>query len=533
MNLSTLAGSAGVQALGWTLLHFLWQGAIIAAALAVALAGLPRGLARARYAACCVALVLSLLAPLATLLALLHRFGAEPALPPRLGGPTASGPWESVPLLLSAAWALGSAGMSLRLALGFARLRQMLERCAPVPREWQARVEALARRLGIARAVRLAVSPAVDAPLTLGWLRPVIVLPVGVLGSLPAAYLEALLIHELAHVRRLDYLVNILQAGVEALLFYHPAVHWMSHRLRLEREYCCDDVAASAVGDPIEYARALTAMETWRALPALALGASGGSLLSRLERLVRRPAPGVSSARASTALAGALAAAGSLALVTAWACGADGDAGGPAPGRAQNQLTASGAPSAEAAPNGQGAPSAEDIDVAWFPPELRRWEPVLAAAAERHGVDPILVAIVTLVESLGDPQAHSPAGAVGLMQLMPSTAARIAAVRELDGYSEALLWDPDYNVDLGAWYLSRQRAEFAPGSVDDAAVALAAVAYNAGPGRTRAWGQGAAELPAETRTYRDLVVGMWRERARAESPTFDAWSAALAARRTE
>ncbi|HTV18498.1 MAG TPA: lytic transglycosylase domain-containing protein, partial [Polyangiaceae bacterium] len=156
-----------------------------------------------------------------------------------------------------------------------------------------------------------------------------------------------------------------------------------------------------------------------------------------------------------------------------------------------------------------------------------RWQPVLAAAAERHGVDPTLLAIVTLVESLGDPSAHSPAGAVGLMQVMPTTAASIAAERALDDYSEERLWDPDYNVDFGAWYLSRQLAEFGPEGISDRSVSLAAIAYNGGPGLARASGQGAAALPDDVRRYRDLVVGMWRERALAESPTFAAWKERL------
>lgn len=512
MTLATLAASAGIRALGSTLLHFLWQGCLIAAVLALVLAILPRALARARYAACCIALALMLLAPAATLL---QRWAASSAVaPPRaaagLGEVTAPG---GLLLLLTTAWALGSLATSLRLALGIAQLNRLVERCCPAPGDWQQRLAVLAERLGLGRPVRLLVSATADAPLTLGWLRPVIVLPIAALGSLPAAHVEALLLHELAHVRRHDYLVNLIQACAEALLFYHPAVHWVSRRVRLERECCCDDVAASAVGDELEYARALTAMESWRAaLPLPALGSNGGSLLERIERLVRRPARR-SPARASATIAGALAAASGLALAGAWACATSVGASTPEAERASARL--------------EHAPDARALDVAWFPPELQRWRPILAAAAERHGVDPAVLAIVTLVESLGDPSAHSPSGAVGLMQLMPTTAARIAAVRELDDHSDDRLWDPDYNVDLGAWYLSGQFAEFAPEGATEHGVALAAIAYNAGPGLARACGEGEAELPAETQRYRDLVVGMWRERALPESATFAAWTARL------
>jgi soluble lytic murein transglycosylase len=114
-------------------------------------------------------------------------------------------------------------------------------------------------------------------------------------------------------------------------------------------------------------------------------------------------------------------------------------------------------------------------------------------------------------------------GAIGLMQLMPTTAARIAAVRELDHHSERRLWEPAYNLDLGAWYLAEQLGAF--GAHGDRSVALAAVAYNGGPRRARAYveSESDATLYEETRRYRDLVVGMWKERELAQSSTFAAW----------
>jgi len=105
--------------------------------------------------------------------------------------------------------------------------------------------------------VRLLISALVQVPTVIGWLRPVVLVPVGALSGLPAEYLEALLLHELAHVRRHDYLVNILQSVAEALLFYHPAVWWVSGHIRAERELCCDDVAVAVSGDALTYARAL------------------------------------------------------------------------------------------------------------------------------------------------------------------------------------------------------------------------------------------------------------------------------------
>jgi type II secretory pathway component GspD/PulD (secretin) len=135
----------------------------------------------------------------------------------------------------------------------------------------------------------------VEVPTVIGWLRPVILLPAGCLLGLSAAQLEAILAHELAHIRRHDYLVNLLQNVVETLLFYHPAVWWVSRRIREERENCCDDLAVEICGDRVTYARALATLEELRHAPGqLALAAAGAPLLQRIRRLA-----GKSGARAS------------------------------------------------------------------------------------------------------------------------------------------------------------------------------------------------------------------------------------------
>src|SRR5580693_5112634 len=137
---------------------------------------------------------------------------------------------------------------------------------------------------------RWLVSALVQAPVVVGWLKPVVLVPVGALAGLPPEQIEALLAHELAHIRRHDYLVNILQSIAEALLFYHPAVWWISNHIRNERELCCDDVAVAISGDAFIYARALVDLEQYRPAhlnPALA--ANGGSLRERIGRLLGQP----------------------------------------------------------------------------------------------------------------------------------------------------------------------------------------------------------------------------------------------------
>ena len=152
--------------------------------------------------------------------------------------------------------------------------------------EWQQTLDRLIERMQVSRRVRLLPTDRVDSPSVIGWLRPVILAPVGVLCGLAPEQVEALLAHELAHVRRHDYLVNVLQGIAESLLFYHPAVWWISNQIRTEREHCCDDLAVAASGDVLVYARALAELESMR--PAhfkAALSANDGSLLRRIQRL--------------------------------------------------------------------------------------------------------------------------------------------------------------------------------------------------------------------------------------------------------
>jgi TonB family protein len=145
----------------------------------------------------------------------------------------------------------------------------------------------MAARLGIARHVAIVESAIVQVPAVVGWLRPAIVVPASAIAGLSPAQFEAILAHELAHVRRADYLVNGLQCVVETLLFYHPAVWWISRQIRIEREHCCDDVAAELCADRLGYARALVSLEELRAAPSsLVVAATGGDLLHRVRRLV-------------------------------------------------------------------------------------------------------------------------------------------------------------------------------------------------------------------------------------------------------
>ncbi|WP_157275485.1 M56 family metallopeptidase [Pelomonas sp. Root1444] len=268
-----------MNAWGWALLNFVWQGAVIGAGAALLL-GLLRGAsARWRYAVCAASLGLCLGLPLAQCLDLapadVEFTGELPAV------------LEQLPALVTA-WALGTGLMLARLALGLAWVHRARRRSTPAPAQWQARLDGLARGLGLRRAVGLRLLPELAGPITVGMLRPCVLLPAALLSRLPVDLLEALLAHELAHVRRWDYLANLLQSAVEALFFFHPVVWWLSARMRAERELVADEISAALLGDSRRLALALHALSELQphAAPAVALAAGGGDLLRRIERLL-------------------------------------------------------------------------------------------------------------------------------------------------------------------------------------------------------------------------------------------------------
>jgi beta-lactamase regulating signal transducer with metallopeptidase domain len=292
-QLTVLFTQPWAERLGWTLVHFIWQGAAIGLALAIARIWMTS--ARSRHSAACIALAAMSLSPLATLAWLNGHDAAPASVTPALvfsQVPTPAGPVTAVaPGLLPwvvAVWLAGVVLLSMRLAGGWisaARLRYSGAR--PAPEEWQTLFEDLVSRMDVGRGVRLMVSPHVDVPAVLGWVRPIVLAPVAALTGLPLEHAEALLAHELAHIRRNDYLINLLQGVVETVLFYHPAVWWVSAQIRTEREHCCDDLAIATTTDVLTYARALAELETCRTLRArTAIAADGGSLLHRVARLV-------------------------------------------------------------------------------------------------------------------------------------------------------------------------------------------------------------------------------------------------------
>lgn len=186
-------------------------------------------------------------------------------------------------------WALGVVIVGLRLTgVWVVTLRLQRNRVTDIPSEVVELFESLMSRLGITRPVKLIVSANVSVPMVAGWLRPIVILPISMLAGVDPQCLEAVLVHELAHIRRHDALINLLQAFAETLLFHHPAVWWLSARIREEREYCCDDEAAAVSGGAARYLSALIQLEESRGafFAQTSMAATGGSLLARGRRLM-------------------------------------------------------------------------------------------------------------------------------------------------------------------------------------------------------------------------------------------------------
>ncbi len=288
-----------VDILGWSLVHLLWQGALVGVAFAALRALVPKGQSGLRYAIGLGALGVLAIAPVATFFHLAASaqvvvagpaFGA-PDIPVALaatriddlaGGGAALLPW------LVAAWLCGVVVMAARAFGQWHGLERIATRLAWREADIDVMLARVAERFGGLARASVLVSRHIDTPTLIGWVRPVILLPAAVALGFPRHQVELILAHELGHLRRYDHLVNLGQAVVETLLFYHPVVHWISREVRHEREVCCDQLVLRLTrGEPREYARTLAALEDLRQLPPqLAVAASGGFLLDRVRRIV-------------------------------------------------------------------------------------------------------------------------------------------------------------------------------------------------------------------------------------------------------
>lgn len=301
-----------MTAAAWSLIHLLWQQALLVLALAAALKITEKHAANLRYLLCCTALCIVVLCPVLTWATfdLWHSHPAHEqsaagleltglALHPeaRMNGHTTALP-VALNLLIGSVnhhtsaililWSIGVLLIAARiLASLYAVHRLRTTQIGPAPDRLQSVVNRLAHRLSIATPIQLLISSRTTTPAVAGWRKPSILLPSTFLDGLSPQQEQAILTHELAHIQRHDYLINLLQSIAEALFFYHPATWWLSRQIRREREFCCDETAASLAESTLVYAKALTILEERRvpAKPQLSLGVHGGNLSMRIEHL--------------------------------------------------------------------------------------------------------------------------------------------------------------------------------------------------------------------------------------------------------
>ncbi len=313
------------KAAGWTLFHSLWEGGLAALVLLAILFAVRSP--RARYVCACTAMFGMLAAFVLTFCLLASRASGPTTTVPHAIPRAPMGEDQSPPGIparfrledavpwLAPFWLAGVVVFHLRSVVGWMAAQRLRHRgVCRAPDPWPEVLRDLSARLRVSKPVALLETCLAEVPVVIGYLRPAILVPAGMLAGMPAAQVEAILLHELAHIQRRDYLVNLLQTIVEGFLFYHPAIWWLSGVIRAERENCCDDLVVAASGDAREYAAALTALEQTRwAADEAALAATGGSLVKRIRRLLNQPegltwAPFLSAGILTLVVAGALAA---------------------------------------------------------------------------------------------------------------------------------------------------------------------------------------------------------------------------------
>lgn len=300
----------GARLIGWALLHFLWQGTLLGLVYVAIRAALPRG--EARYCFGMGMLVALSLCPLLTAWRLLQtavpatRAGTDMMLAGVLvGGTEPHGGWGWDAALdlalpwLALVWSAGVLVLSLRAWRQWRGLKALVRMAGSMP-QWQERVNAMAAHFGLRRRVTVLCSKVIATPALVGWIRPVILLPLAVACHFPMAQIELILAHELAHLRRWDPLANLFQVVLETLYFYHPVVRWVSRDVRNEREICCDRLALSVSGGSRHaFVAALAELGELRERhSSLLLAANGGVLLDRVQQMVV-PAHGAARLRTS------------------------------------------------------------------------------------------------------------------------------------------------------------------------------------------------------------------------------------------
>lgn len=292
--------------LSLTLIHFMWQGFFVALALKLALTFTSYKKPQWRYAFSSLAMVANLLIPLFTFF-IIYQPDFQQFSPlmnnNMLLGNVISNDIQSTALwysntveflpYLSLTWIMITFVLAVKLFIELYNVNQLPKTgTSPADPALEARFHQLVEQVKLTCTPQILISLKNDVPMAIGWVKPVVLIPITMLSGLTPAQLDMLILHELAHIRRHDYLVNFIQTLVEIFLFFHPGVRWVSKQMRNEREYCSDDIAVQHCGNPVAYAHTLadtaSICDSHRnhSIPAMAMAASGGDLKQRVIRLI-------------------------------------------------------------------------------------------------------------------------------------------------------------------------------------------------------------------------------------------------------
>ncbi len=314
IEMSDFISQRFVYALGWTIIHSLWQSSLIALAYFFLSSFPKKENSHHRYNLGIFSLIILLGTTAMTFWRAHSSFvpasmtantavaqgstmlqaGSDPSLASIVQGFIS----QHMPLIVGF-WLLGVFILIVHFIGDYvANLRIKKYPCVEAPDLWQKRLTDLSKRMNLSKFVKIKETLRISTPMTIGHLKPVILFPVGLLAGLPVDQVEAIFAHELAHILRRDYLVNILQNFVDIFFFYHPGVRWISARIRVERENCCDDMAVGMVGDSIMFAKALANIQGWHIKqPLLAMNVIGkrDKLFNRIRRVTKMQQKGTRS----------------------------------------------------------------------------------------------------------------------------------------------------------------------------------------------------------------------------------------------
>ncbi|MEJ7645091.1 MAG: M56 family metallopeptidase [Chryseolinea sp.] len=311
-NLVEISATPWMQDLGWTLLHSLWQGMLCMALVVVLLRFIPSRKSSLRYAVSSLGLFLLFALAIGTFAYLgnspLHHEASIYSVPFSNGEDEISASPTTAILnmrqlatvfvennisLIVITWGIGALLFSLRICTGYWYINGIRKSAIFLDEHWQGQIQQLAAVLGVRKLVLLAESNFVHAPVVIGYLKPLILIPVGMFSGLTPEQVESIFIHELIHIRRNDFIVNIIQSFLEAVFFFNPFVWLLSSIIRREREHCCDDHVIMVQGNPFAYAHALASLEEARlnCHPlALSLAQNKNQLLNRIKRIMEKSA---------------------------------------------------------------------------------------------------------------------------------------------------------------------------------------------------------------------------------------------------